>query len=187
MLFIFILEIIGTIAFAVSGAITAIQKKMDMLGVCIMGIVTACGGGVFRDLLLGKVPPVLFTRPVYAATATVASIIAFIPAIRTSHFLQKHHFDRIVFLADALGLGIFTTVGVNAVQSAGYGENCFFPLPWGLLPGSAAASSGMFWQGTAPISLSSTSTPAPRWPAPSSTILPSRCSPSFRPCLPVHW
>ena len=135
MLFIFILEIIGTIAFAVSGAITAIQKKMDMLGVCIMGIVTACGGGVFRDLLLGKVPPVLFTRPVYAATAMVASIIAFIPAIRTSHFLQKHHFDRIVFLADALGLGIFTTVGVNAVQSAGYGENFFFSITLGVITG----------------------------------------------------
>ncbi|MBQ9009425.1 MAG: TRIC cation channel family protein [Clostridia bacterium] len=135
MFFLSVLELIGTAAFAVSGAITAIRKEMDLLGICLMGIITACGGGVFRDLLLGSVPPVLFTRPVYAITAIAASLITFIPAIRTSPFLQAHHLDRIVFLADAIGLGIFSTVGVRAVQSAGYGEHFFFSITLGVITG----------------------------------------------------
>ena len=135
MLFILILELLGTAAFAVSGAITAIQKKMDILGVCIMGVITACGGGIFRDLLLGRVPPAMFTKPVYAVAALAASMITFIPAVRSSHFLQRCHIDRVVFLADAIGLGIFTTVGVNAVQNAGYGEHFFFSITLGVMTG----------------------------------------------------
>lgn len=135
MYLIILLELIGTISFAISGAITGIRKNMDMLGVCIMGLTTACGGGIFRDLLLGRIPPAMFTSPYYALMAVIASIITFIPAVRRSRFLQVHHMDRIVFLADAVGLGIFTTVGVNAVQNAGYGSNMFFAITLGVITG----------------------------------------------------
>ena len=52
----FILELFGTVAFAISGAITGIRKNMDILGVCVLGVVTAIGGGIVRDLLLGQIP-----------------------------------------------------------------------------------------------------------------------------------
>ena len=53
----FILEIIGTVAFAISGAMVAVKKKMDILGVVILGVTTAIGGGIVRDILIGLTPP----------------------------------------------------------------------------------------------------------------------------------
>ena len=60
----FALEIIGTIAFSVSGAMLGLQKKMDILGISILGLTTAVGGGVIRDLILGIHPPKTFQNPV---------------------------------------------------------------------------------------------------------------------------
>lgn len=62
----FVLDMIGTVAFALSGAMTAIKKKMDILGVMILGMVTAVGGGMMRDIILGIVPPQAFREPFYA-------------------------------------------------------------------------------------------------------------------------
>ena len=56
---VFILELIGTVAFSLSGTLTGIQKKMDLLGVMILGAVTATGGGILRDILLGIIPRIL--------------------------------------------------------------------------------------------------------------------------------
>ena len=74
---IFILEIIGTIAFAVSGAFVGIEKKMDVFGVAILGLVTAVGGGIMRDLLLGITPPAALQDPVFALTAIIVSLVVF--------------------------------------------------------------------------------------------------------------
>ena len=62
-------EILGTIAFAVSGAVVAISKKMDIFGVAILGMTTAVGGGILRDLILGITPPAAFQSPGYALTS----------------------------------------------------------------------------------------------------------------------
>ena len=56
-LFILILEIVGTVSFALSGAMTGLKKNMDIFGVCVLGVTTAVGGGILRDLLLGLTPP----------------------------------------------------------------------------------------------------------------------------------
>ena len=77
---VFCLEIIGTVAFAFSGAAAAVHKKMDIFGCVILGMTTACGGGIIRDLLLGITPPSAFTHPVYAACAAFVSILFFITA-----------------------------------------------------------------------------------------------------------
>lgn len=61
--FIFVLEIIGTVAFASSGAMIAIEKKMDIFGVNILGATTAVGGGMMRDIILGITPPTAFAKP----------------------------------------------------------------------------------------------------------------------------
>ncbi|MBR6529278.1 MAG: TRIC cation channel family protein, partial [Firmicutes bacterium] len=57
---IFAFEIVGVIAFAISGALVGIKKKMDILGISILGLLVACGGGVIRDLVLGIAPPMTF-------------------------------------------------------------------------------------------------------------------------------
>ena len=64
-IFVLIFEIIGTIAFAVSGAMVGIEKKMDILGVAVLGMTTAVGGGVIRDVILDITPPSAFTHPIY--------------------------------------------------------------------------------------------------------------------------
>ena len=110
---IFILELIGTIAFAVSGAMVALKKNMDIFGVAILGLTTAVGGGALRDILLGNTPPVMFREPVYALLAIFVSIVVFIPQVR--HLLTHNHalYDRMMLVMDSLGLGIFTVVGIN--------------------------------------------------------------------------
>ena len=67
----FVIDLIGTVAFAFSGAMTAIRKEMDMLGVMILGMVTAVGGGIIRDIILGIAPPQAFMEPVFALGADI--------------------------------------------------------------------------------------------------------------------
>ena len=83
-----VFEIIGTVAFSISGAMVGISKKMDIFGVAILGITTAVGGGVIRDMILGLNPPVIFTDPIYALLASATSIIVFF-AIGTESFQRK--------------------------------------------------------------------------------------------------
>lgn len=63
---VFFVEIVGTVAFALSGAVMAVQRRMDIFGVLVLGVCTAVGGGVIRDILLGITPPNTFRNPVYA-------------------------------------------------------------------------------------------------------------------------
>ena len=135
MIFVTILELIGTVAFAISGAVTATKKKMDLLGIMIMGVTTACGGGVFRDILLGQIPPTMFKEPIYAVFGLLTSAIVFIPAKYKWSILESEKVTSIIQIADAIGLGIFTAVGINAVYSAGYGNNAFFAVTLGVITG----------------------------------------------------
>ena len=124
-IFILIFEIIGTVSFAVSGAMTGLRKNMDIFGVCILGLTTAVGGGIVRDLILGITPPATFLDPMYAAIAIGSSVIIFIPAIR--HLFMANHrlYDIVMLVTDAAGLGIFTVYGVGAAIDAGFHENRF--------------------------------------------------------------
>lgn len=111
-------ELIGTVAFGVSGAMTALEKKMDVFGVIILGLTTAVGGGVIRDLVLGVTPPATFTHPLYAFTAIAVAVLVFLPAVRRR--LQKHsrRYERLMLLMDSLGLGVFTVAGIQAAHLA---------------------------------------------------------------------
>ena len=60
--FLFLFEMLGTIAFAASGAVLGVRKGLDVFGVCFLGLTTACGGGMVRDVLLGNTPPVSYTH-----------------------------------------------------------------------------------------------------------------------------
>lgn len=102
-----IFELLGTIAFAISGAMVAMEKKMDILGVAFLGMTTAIGGGIIRDILIGVTPPTVLTRPVYALISISVSLIVFIPKIRGLVNLNSTE----MVLIDAIGLGTFTVIG----------------------------------------------------------------------------
>ena len=111
--FILILELAGTMAFAASGAITALKKGMDLFGVCILGLTTAVGGGVIRDVILGNTPPATFLNPIYASVALVTSLVLFLPRIRHLLMWDQRLYDLSMLILASLGLGIFTVVGIR--------------------------------------------------------------------------
>ena len=108
--FVFCLELIGTIAFAISGALVAIDKKMDILGVAILGMTTAVGGGIVRDIILGNFPPAAFQNPVHVLVAIAVALIIFFPFMRSN--LKKT--GRAVQVMDSVGLAVFTMIGLRA-------------------------------------------------------------------------
>ena len=72
---IFTAEIIGTIAFASSGAMLGIRKNLDLFGVLVLGLCVAVGGGIVRDIILGRTPPGAFRDPIYALVALGTSAL----------------------------------------------------------------------------------------------------------------
>jgi uncharacterized membrane protein YeiH len=102
-----LLDIIGTMAFAMSGALTAMHKKLDPFGIFIISFVTAVGGGTLRDIMIGRTPVgwMLDLNYVYVI------IVGFILAI-----LFRKKFDRLrtsLFFFDTIGLGVFTLIGLE--------------------------------------------------------------------------
>lgn len=113
-IFLLVLELIGTVAFSVSGAMTAMKKNMDIFGVMILGLTTAVGGGVIRDLILGSAPPSTFRDPIYAITALITAVVVFLPWTRRLFRRYQRIYDLLLLTADSIGLGIFTVIGVQA-------------------------------------------------------------------------
>ena len=121
-------EILGTIAFAVSGAVVAISKKMDIFGVAILGMTTAVGGGILRDLILGITPPAAFQSPGYALTSIAVSMLVFLPPVRRLLHWNEKLYDTALLLFDAIGLGIFTVIGVQTAYIATGELNTFLAI-----------------------------------------------------------
>lgn len=135
---IFIMEILGTISFASSGAMLAIQRRMDIFGVAILGVTTAVGGGVIRDLILGINPPSMFRDYKYALIAIITSLIIFILMHLRRHIFSGNFmlwYDKVINFFDTLGLGIFTVVGMNTAIKAGYSKNTFLLCFVGVITG----------------------------------------------------
>ncbi len=136
----FLTELAGVIAAAVSGAMLAMERNLDLFGVIFLGVVTAIGGGVIRDLLLGQIPPVAFLNYIYLTTAAATALLAFcvgawkysrgrpLPAIPFVNEAALNFFD-------AAGLGIFSAIGVQNTIRAGFGDNAFFCIFLGLITG----------------------------------------------------
>lgn len=115
--FLFVMEITGTVAFAISGAMTAMKKNMDIFGVMILALTTAVGGGIIRDLILGITPPNTFWEPVYAITAIFVAVLVFLPWIRRQFGRYQRVYDLVLLIMDSVGLGIFTVIGVQTAQA----------------------------------------------------------------------
>lgn len=134
---IFVLEIIGTVAFAVSGAMVGIEKRLDLFGVILCGIFTAVGGGAMRDIFMGNLPPTMFVKIVYVSTAFVTCIITFTVArtFKDKYLNNVKVINRVNNVFDAIGLGVFTVGGMEAAILNGFGDNAFFVLFLGVITG----------------------------------------------------
>ena len=113
--FISVMEWIGTVAFAASGAFVAIEKKLDYYGICILAIVTAIGGGIVRDLLINRDLPASLENPLYVIISLVTAFLIIV-------FYEKtEKITNLVNIADAIGLAAFVAVGaeVAVYQSKG--------------------------------------------------------------------
>jgi uncharacterized membrane protein YeiH len=101
------LDMLGTFAFAASGALAGVSKKMDIYGICFLALVTAVGGGTIRDIIVGKNPPFLFVDYNYLVVSLVAAFLVFL-------FHQRFKKEYTILLwMDALGLGVFNIIGIS--------------------------------------------------------------------------
>ncbi len=114
----FVLELIGAAAFAVSGAMVAIEKRADIFGILFLAVTTALGGGVIRDVLIGRIPPVMFVSYWYLLISVVAALAVFIDAYLRSEKYKLHldKLDAVNNIFDAIGLAVFTVSGMNAAM-----------------------------------------------------------------------
>ncbi len=134
---ILIMEWIGTISFAASGALVAIRCTLDLFGVVTVGCITAVGGGVIRDILIGNIPPKIFYNPVILLVAVATSIFVFLIAyIYRNKFRQiRQAIDTVNVFFDALGLASFSITGVEIACLAAHTDNVLLVITVGVLTG----------------------------------------------------
>lgn len=117
-------EISGTIAFAISGALVGIARRMDIFGVFVLALCTAIGGGVVRDILVGSIPPNSFQTALYITLATSVVCVLFV-MYRKEEWRDSitQRFKLIYQIADTMGLASFTvsgtTIGYSLYPSLG--------------------------------------------------------------------
>ncbi|HKG77588.1 MAG TPA: trimeric intracellular cation channel family protein [Beijerinckiaceae bacterium] len=109
------LDWLGVIVFAVSGALVASRKQMDIVGFALLGTVTGIGGGTLRDLLLGQGPVFWVREPAYLIVCVVVSGVVFV----TAHIPQSRY--RVLLWFDALGLALFAVTGAERALLVGSG------------------------------------------------------------------
>lgn len=115
-LVIHLLDLFGTMAFAVTGSFKAIEQKADIVGVIILSIITGLAGGIIRDIIFGKFPPTAIVDPIYLfiTISTGITIFFLYPKL-------KRHWNLFIKF-DAIGLGVFTIIGANMAYSS-FGHN----------------------------------------------------------------
>ena len=128
-------ELIGTVAFAISGAMEGVRHRMDLFGVTMLGLVTAIGGGVLRDLVIGEIPPKVFRDSRCAVLAMCIALAVFIVmklSLRRKGSRLANLSEHLYFLSDTLGLAAFTVLGI---ESAGPTRNTGLLLFVGMITG----------------------------------------------------
>ncbi|GAA1077139.1 putative membrane protein YeiH [Nocardiopsis composta] len=127
-----VLDLLGAFAFGLSGALVAVRRDFDVVGIAVLACCTAFGGGLIRDVLIGDIPPVAFTDLRYLVTALVAALVVFL----------WHPPERVrrvpLTLVDAMGLGLYCVTG--AVKAASFGLG---PVPSALMGVTTAVGGGM--------------------------------------------
>ncbi len=111
----YIVDIIGTFFFALSGGLQAVRHNLDLLGILVLAVLTGAGGGIIRDIVLGDHPPAVFRDELYLVSCLLAGFIVFAGASRIN---PDWHLMRI---ADAIGLGVFAAAGASKAAAFGLG------------------------------------------------------------------
>lgn len=109
------IELLGVAVFAVSGALAAGRRSLDLLGVVVIATVTATGGGTLRDLLLDRSPVSWMADTTYLYVSIAAALLTVVYA------RYRHPPERLILIADALGLALFSISGAQIAENAGYG------------------------------------------------------------------
>lgn len=132
-----IIETIGIIAFAMSGATVAAKKNFDIFGIIVLGVMTAVGGGALRDIILGINPPAMFRNPFYVLIAFMTCLVAFVIFSLSvkKNLKSRKHFMEIVNFFDAVGLGMFAVTGTNTAILNGYVDKAFLAIFVGVITG----------------------------------------------------
>ncbi len=133
-----IFEIIGTIAFAISGSLIAIKSKFDVFGIVVIGCINAVGGGIMRDVIIGLKTPLIFNKLYILGIATLTSLTVFIFA-----YIKRKTFDefsekteRFNNVFSSIGLATFSVIGVEiAFTVYNISSNPFLSITAGVLPG----------------------------------------------------
>lgn len=132
---ILLLEIIGTVAFAISGASVGVRRKMDLFGVAILAMTTAVGGGILRDIILNITPPAAFREPVFALSAIAVGIAVFCIEAGKRFEHKPKLYETTLLWMDSLGLGIFTVSGMQVAFSSAARSNAFLAVFVGVVTG----------------------------------------------------
>lgn len=126
-------EIAGTIAFAISGALVGVSRKMDIFGMLVLALSTAIGGGIIRDVLVGNIPPNSFKTSIYILLTVITTLIIFlIYRKQILRYVSRRKLRKMYLLADALGLASFTVTGTTIGFNA-YPEYPIFAITLGLI------------------------------------------------------
>ena len=131
------IEILGVIAFSISGAMIAIRRKTDFFGVILLAIITAHGGGLTRDVIFSFSPPAIFGIKSYILICVIVAVIVFLFARKFSHtYLENEsRIEHINDVFDALGLGVFAVIGVTVALEKGHDNDALICITCGLLTG----------------------------------------------------
>lgn len=128
------IELAGIAAFSVSGATVGNNKKLDVFGVVFLGVTTSFGGGLIRDMMLGVVPPAMFSNIVYFLVAAGCSLLTFVYSYFREKFSRSRNLrSQLLNIVDAVGLGAFTVVGVDAAIAVCGNENVWLCAFMGLI------------------------------------------------------
>lgn len=127
MTFFLVCEWLGTAAFAISGAMVAIDTGMDLFGVIFLAMITALGGGTLRDVLIGYFPPRMFTNYQFLLLAVFCAVTVFLLAdLYKDRYVQSERgIERVNNVFDAIGLGVFAVSGARIGMEAGFTDNAF--------------------------------------------------------------
>ncbi len=132
-----VIEVIGVIAFSISGSMVAIRRKTDLFGVILLAIITTLGGGLTRDVVLSFSPPGFFSMKSYILISAIIAVIVFLFARKFSHtYLENElRIEHINDVFDAVGLGIFAVMGVKVAFDHGHTDDALICITCGLLTG----------------------------------------------------
>ena len=132
-----VMEIIGTVAFALSGSIIAARYSLDLFGVILVGCVTAVCGGMLRDIILGQLPPAVFSNKALLAVAAATSLLVFIVFYFNSKSFEKleQRIESVNILFDATGLAAFSITGMEVAFGTKNGENALLVISMGVITG----------------------------------------------------